>query len=175
MDFIDVNLGCPLDAVCKRCGGASLLLKPGRMRSIAKTMSTVMQHPLTFKMRKGYYDDREVDLSLAFIFLNKIFKVAHGIIPQLGDFGVSAITLHGRTREQHYTKSSDWAYIYSCSKLKGSCQFIGNGDIFSFTEWEERMNHQDASLDTCMIGRAALIKPWIFTGKPIRRFYTREQ
>lgn len=81
-------------------------------------------------------------------------------------WGAFGVTLHGRSREQRYLKHADWQYIYECANIsdKYKLEFIGNGDIFSYNEWNTRISRND-KMSTCMIGRGALIKPWIFTGK----------
>ena len=78
--------------------------------------------------------------------------------------------LHGRSRLQRYSKLSDWDYIQSCgSSLEdhavstGSRRvpLVGNGDIFSYRDYQER--RRENVLDCAMIGRGALIKPWLPT------------
>ena len=103
----------------------------------------------------------------------------------LGAPGVAAVTLHGRSRQQRYTKQADWAYIAQCASLiKGYNEklatrtdtvhelderqmnaskrmyFIGNGDCYSYVDYYDHIKH--AKVDSVMIARGALIKPWIF-------------
>lgn len=147
VDFIDLNCGCPIDGVCNRGAGASLMRDGGKkLKRIAKAMSAVMVHPLTVKIRTGIYNKE---------------KTAHKLIPSLRDCGVSLITMHGRSKEARYTKLADWAYIDQCAELAKPLPFVGNGDILSF---EDAYNHKEYTrVSSLMIGRGALIKPWLFT------------
>ncbi|GAX79261.1 hypothetical protein CEUSTIGMA_g6701.t1 [Chlamydomonas eustigma] len=148
VDFVDVNMGCPIDIVCDRSAGSSLLLKPKRIEEIARAMSRSMDCPLTLKTRKGYYDGNDM---------------AHTFIPQVRSWGAVALTLHGRTRQQRYSRQADWEYISKCGRESPDLQLIGNGDVFSYEDWNAHLTASDSALSTCMIGRGALIKPWIFT------------
>ena len=85
----------------------------------------------------------------------------HNFISDVSSWGVSALTLHGRTREQRYTKTADWDYIYNVAGKAGDLTVIGNGDIYNFEEYNKHMS--SGKVNTVMIGRAALIKLWIFT------------
>lgn len=87
---------------------------------------------------------------------------AHTLIPDLGTWGASAVTVHGRTRQQRYSKVADWNYINQCvSQGPGDIQLIGNGDVFSYTEFNEHLQDGGLKLSTCMIARGALIKVWV--------------
>jgi tRNA-dihydrouridine synthase len=91
-------------------------------------------------------------------------NVAHTLIPQLRGWGAAAVTLHGRSRQQRYTRCADWAYIEECAGVAAASglPLIGNGDVFAFKDWQEHL--ASGNVATCMVARAALIKPWIFTG-----------
>merc|ERR1712066_150387 len=86
------------------------------------------------------------------------------------EWGVSAITLHGRTARQRYTKLADWDYINECSQRRNhSVPFIACGDVMS---WEEAEEHKlDHGADSSMIGRGALMKPWLFTEMAEKRHW----
>ncbi|BDA49432.1 probable tRNA-dihydrouridine(47) synthase [NAD(P)(+)]-like [Coccomyxa sp. Obi] len=147
VDFVDVNMGCPIDLVCNRSAGSSLLTKPQRIQQITRSMSSILSCPLTIKVRKGYYDGNDN---------------AHSWLPNAPLWGVTAATMHGRTRQQRYTKLADWDYIGKAAAGTPGLQLIGNGDIMSFTEYNERMS-ACPRLATVMLARGALIKPWLFT------------
>lgn len=91
--------------------------------------------------------------------------VAHELIPQIAQWGAAAITLHGRTRQQRYSRQADWDYIERCAGVAAGVglPLVGNGDIMSYQDWAQHMAGGDVT--TCMLGRGALIKPWIFTGR----------
>ncbi|KAK9804793.1 hypothetical protein WJX72_005834 [[Myrmecia] bisecta] len=155
VSFVDVNMGCPIDIICNRSAGSALLLKPNRIKQIARSMSSVLSCPLTLKMRKGYSDNHDV---------------VHTFVSDLPSCGVSALTLHGRTRAQRYSRLADWEYIKQCTEAAPGLQIIGNGDIFSYTDYEQHM--ADApQLATTMLARGALIKPWLFTEIKERRHW----
>jgi tRNA-dihydrouridine synthase 3 len=125
-----------------------------------KALDQVTDCPVTVKIRTGIKDNK---------------PNAHKLIPRLRDLGVNLVTLHGRSRQQRYTKLADWDYISSCADtLKTidttTTQMFGNGDILSHIEYYKHI--QDlANIDGIMIGRGALIKPWIFTEIKERRIW----
>lgn len=84
------------------------------------------------------------------------------IIADMGYWGANAVTIHGRSRQQRYSKLADWDYVYQCTrKAPNTLQVIGNGDVCSFVDWN---NHKAecTELATCMIARGALIKVNMF-------------
>ncbi|XP_058098783.1 tRNA-dihydrouridine(47) synthase [NAD(P)(+)]-like isoform X3 [Magnolia sinica] len=100
------------------------------------------------QVRTGYFEGR-----------NRI----DSLIADISNWGASAVTIHGRSRQQRYSKLADWDYIYQCAKKAPDVlQVLGNGDIFSYTDWNNHIS-ECPELSTCMIARGALIKPWIFT------------
>jgi tRNA-dihydrouridine synthase 3 len=118
--------------------------------------------PLTVKMRMGIKDRQ---------------NTAHKLIPRFAsEWGVSGMTIHGRSRQQRYSRSADWSYIQECtSVLRQTCEdnnlpyipFFGNGDCFSSQGYYESL--EQSGVDGIMIARGALIKPWIFTEIKERR------
>ncbi|XP_077246489.1 FMN-linked oxidoreductases superfamily protein [Tasmannia lanceolata] len=148
VDFFDINMGCPIDIVVNKGAGSSLLMKPMRMKNIILAARGTMDKPLSVKVRTGYFEGR-----------NRI----DSLIADISQWGASALTIHGRSRQQRYSKLADWDYIYQCTrKAPNVLQVLGNGDIFSYTDWNNHTSNC-AELSTCMIARGALIKPWIFT------------
>ncbi|XP_065002675.1 tRNA-dihydrouridine(47) synthase [NAD(P)(+)]-like [Musa acuminata AAA Group] len=148
VDFIDINMGCPIDIVVNKQAGSALLTKPLRMKNIIQAASSTLSKPLTVKVRTGYFEGR-----------NRI----DSLVSDISNWGAGALTIHGRSRQQRYSKLADWDYIYECAKkAPESLQVLGNGDIFSYTDWIKH-TLDCPKLSTCMIARGALIKPWIFT------------
>ncbi|XP_078441783.1 FMN-linked oxidoreductases superfamily protein [Wolffia australiana] len=148
VDFIDINMGCPIDIVVNKGAGSALLNKPMRMKSIVKAACGATSLPLTLKVRTAFFEGR-----------NRI----DSLIAEIGKWGPRALTIHGRSRQQRYSKLADWDYINRCSaKAPSELQVIGNGDIFSYVDWNARKS-ECPQLSSCMIARGALIKPWIFT------------
>jgi tRNA-dihydrouridine synthase 3 len=128
--------------------------RPNKIRDIVQSMSSVLTAPLTVKMRTGKRADN---------------LVAHTILPQLADWGAVAATLHGRTREQRYTRAADWNYIRDVAAPSSSVPLIGNGDIFTWQDAERAM--AGGKVEAVMVARGALVKPWIFTEIKERRHW----
>lgn len=148
VDFIDINMGCPIDIVVNKCAGSALLTKPMRMKNVIQAASSTVDKPITVKVRTGYFEGR-----------NRI----ESVIADIGHWGASAVTIHGRSRQQRYSKLADWEYIYQCTiKAPETLQVFGNGDVFSYLDWNKH-KFDCPKLSTCMIARGALVKPWIFT------------
>ncbi|XP_031477687.1 tRNA-dihydrouridine(47) synthase [NAD(P)(+)]-like [Nymphaea colorata] len=148
VDFIDINMGCPIDIVVSKGAGSVLLTKPMRMKNIIEAASKTLDKPITIKVRTGYFEGR-----------NRI----DSLVADLSRWGASAVTIHGRSRQQRYSKLADWDYIYKCAeKTSDHLQVLGNGDVFSYTDWNKHLL-DCRKLSACMIARGALIKPWIFT------------
>nr|XP_006636210.1 PREDICTED: tRNA-dihydrouridine(47) synthase [NAD(P)(+)]-like [Lepisosteus oculatus]XP_015213590.1 PREDICTED: tRNA-dihydrouridine(47) synthase [NAD(P)(+)]-like [Lepisosteus oculatus] len=145
VDFVDINSGCPIDLVYNKGGGCGLMTRTKKFEQIVRGMNSVLDVPLTVKIRTGVQEKN---------------SIAHKLIPDLKSWGVSLITLHGRSREQRYTKVADWNYISTCSKLASPVPLFGNGDILSY---EDAMKARETGVSGIMIARGALIKPWIFT------------
>uniref|UniRef100_A0AAX7UD75 tRNA-dihydrouridine(47) synthase [NAD(P)(+)] n=1 Tax=Astatotilapia calliptera TaxID=8154 RepID=A0AAX7UD75_ASTCA len=145
VDFVDINSGCPIDLVYNKGGGCGLMTRTRKFERIVKGMNYVLDVPLTVKIRTGVQEKS---------------NIAHKLIPEMKNWGVSMITLHGRSREQRYTKLADWDYITTCAKLASPIPLFGNGDILSY---EDAMKAKETGVSGIMIARGALIKPWIFT------------
>ncbi|CAE6492764.1 unnamed protein product [Rhizoctonia solani] len=162
IDFVDVNCGCPIDMVFKSGAGSALLDNHNKLGRILIGMSrTLGEVPLTIKVRTGIKDGR---------------NTSHKLMPRLARWGVNAFTIHGRTRQQRYTKFADWDYIKECVEtLRTSTEdedlptipVFGGGDVYSAEQYWA--NVEQTGVDGIMVGRGALIKPWIFTEIAERR------
>ena len=148
-------MGCPIDAVCNKGCGAALAQKSGRVQGIVRTMSEVLSCPLTVKVRTGYAMDT---------------PTAHKLLPHLKAWGAAAVTLHGRSRQQRYSKAADWSYIGRCAAEHASVPLIGNGDAFSYEDVDAALAG-DSPITAVMLARGALIKPWVFTEIKERRHW----
>ncbi|NXM85641.1 DUS3L synthase, partial [Oenanthe oenanthe] len=149
VDFVDINVGCPIDLVYKKGGGCALMTRSNKFEQIVRGMNSVLDVPLTVKIRTGVQEK---------------VNVAHKIIPRIREWGASMVTLHGRSREQRYTRSADWDYIAECARLARPMPLFGNGDILSYEDANRAMQ---MGVSGIMIARqvsvGALIKPWLFT------------
>ena len=158
-DIVDINMGCPAPKVVKNGDGSKLLLDLKKAKSIMQVVVQNSKVPVTLKIRKGWDKENIVAVEIA--------KIAE-------DVGISAITVHGRTRSEFYTGIADWDII---KKVKDavSIPVIGNGDIDSEEKALEMF--EKTNVDGIMIGRAAFGNPWIFreieyflkTGKEIEK------
>jgi len=146
-DIIDINMGCPAKKVCGSGNGAALLKDPDLIFRITESVVKSVSIPVTAKIRIGWDND-----SLNYL----------EVINALEAGGVSFITVHGRTRSQHYSGYANWDIIREiCSKA--NVPIVGNGDIDSYEKAYEMMNF--AGCKAVMIGRGSIGNPWIFTGK----------
>jgi nifR3 family TIM-barrel protein len=143
-DLIDLNLGCPAKKVVKCNGGSGLLRDLPLIRKIFESVRAAVKIPFTVKFRAGWSDDEIVCVDLA--------RLAE-------DYGLCAVALHARTREQGYSGNARWEWIASV-KQAIKIPVIGNGDIRS-PEDACAMVAQ-TGCDAVMIGRMAPANPWIF-------------
>lgn len=143
-DIIDINMGCPAPKVVKNGDGSKLLLDLPKAKSIMETVVKNSSVPVTLKFRAGWDKDHIVAEDVA--------KIAEEV-------GISAITIHGRTRSEYYLGKADLEII---KKVKESVNIpvIGNGDVIDEISAKEMF--QKTGVDGIMIGRGAFGNPWIF-------------
>ena len=142
-DIIDINMGCPAPKVVKNGDGSKLLLSPELVKDIVTEVVKNTDKPVTVKFRKGWNEENINAVEIA-----KIIEEA----------GASAITIHGRTREQYYSGQVDLDII---KQVKESVKIpvIGNGDIKNAEDAKKMFEY--TGVDGIMIGRASLGNPWI--------------
>ncbi len=163
-DIVDINMGCPAPKVVKNGDGSKLLLNLELVGKIVKEVVKNSIVPVTVKIRKGWDEENIVAVEAA-----KIIEEA----------GASAITIHGRTRQEFYTGKADWDIIKKV-KENVSIPVIGNGDIK--TKEDALEIFEKTNVDGIMVGRASMGTPWIFEeiinylqGKPERKIEKEEK
>lgn len=155
VDFVDLNLGCPLDLLCDKGAGAALMMRERKLKGALVGMSKTLGCSITVKMRTGWN-------------MHKPF--AHELVPKIQTWkidGLAAIMVHGRSRLQRYKLDANWDYISQVENSESNdflkIPIIGNGDIFSYSEYKEKVLAHENLSPTAMLGRGALIKPWLPT------------
>ena len=143
-EIIDINMGCPAPKITGNGDGSALSKNPELAGEIIQRVVSAVDVPVTIKIRKGW-DDESVN------------AVQMAQIAELS--GASAVTIHGRTRQQFYSGKADLDIIKAV-KSAVSIPVIGNGDI---TDEESAKHMLDyTGCDGIMIGRGAEGNPWIF-------------
>lgn len=160
---LNLNCGCPIDLLYRQGQGSALLDQQPKLVRILKGMNACSGDiPVTLKIRTGTKDYKRTATAL-------VSRV-------LAETPVAAITLHGRSRQQRYTKEADWEYIAEVGQTVKEWNdknadnkdlqdtqptwFVGNGDCFTYEQWHNAVNTD--GIDSVMVARGALIKPWIF-------------
>ena len=143
-DIIDFNMGCPAPKVVKNGDGSRLLLDLQKAKKMIETVVNNSSVPVTLKFRTGW--DKE------HIVATEVAKIAE-------ECGVSAITIHGRTRSEYYSGKANLEII---RKVKESVNIpvIGNGDVVDEISAKEMF--EKTGVDGIMIGRGSFGNPWIF-------------
>ncbi len=143
-DFIDINLGCPIDHFTRMGLGAALGRQPTKVGRIVAAMCAAVKVPVTVKIRLGWAADA----------LNYMTLARAAV-----DGGAAAVFVHGRTREARYRHPADWSAI---AEIAAALQVpvIGNGDILFGQEVPGLLATSGAT--AVMAARGVLIKPWIF-------------
>ena len=136
-------MGCPAPKVVKNGDGSALMKNPKLAEEVLKAVVKNSEKPVTLKIRKGWDDTCINAVEMA--------KIAE-------ESGVSAIAIHGRTREQYYSGKADWDIIREV-KENVSIPVIGNGDVFEVEDAINMLNKTNC--DAIMIGRGSQGNPWI--------------
>ena len=145
-DLLDLNLGCPVPKVTGKGAGSALLARPEECRQIfTAVIQRIKKIPVTVKTRLGVADASGKEAA-------EIARIAE-------ECGLSAVSVHGRTREQGYSGKADY---HAIQRVKEAVQIpvIGNGDILNCEDAERML--QISGCDGVMIGRGGLGNPWIF-------------
>jgi tRNA-dihydrouridine synthase B len=144
VDFIDINMGCPVPKIVKSGAGSALLRDLGLAKEIMSAVVGASKVPVTVKIRLGWDAKNFVAVDLA--------QAAESI-------GIAAVTVHGRTKAQGFSGQADWDMIRQVKDSIG-IPVIGNGDVRSAQDARRIMD--ETGCDGVMIGRAIQGNPWIF-------------
>lgn len=145
-DLIDLNFGCPVKKVAGKGAGAGMLQNIPLLLDITRKVVDAVNIPVTVKTRLGWDCNNIIIPTLA---------------EQLQDCGISALTIHGRTRSQMYTGEADWNPIAEVKRNpRIHIPIIGNGDISTPEQAKEAFERY--GVDAVMIGRATFGRPWVF-------------
>jgi nifR3 family TIM-barrel protein len=147
-DFFDINMGCSARNVSNRGAGAGLMRDVKKIGYLSSLLVRHLPVPVTAKIRLGWDDSSKNFLEVASV---------------LVESGISAISLHARTRKQEYSGAADWDAIAEIKASTNSIPIIGNGDVKNLEDARRLMVHTNC--DAVMIGRAALGNPWVFYGQ----------
>jgi tRNA-dihydrouridine synthase 3 len=143
-DFIDLNLGCPIDHFTRMGLGAALARQPKRVARTVEAMRRAVGVPVTVKIRLGWNATSRNYLDLA-----------RAVV----DAGAAALTVHGRTREARYRHPADWDAIAEIAAAV-PVPVVGNGDLLFPHEIAHRLATSGCA--AVMSARGVLIKPWLF-------------
>ena len=146
-ECIDINCGCPVPKIIKTGAGSALTRDPERLYNVAKAVVQIAGDiPVTVKIRSGWDENHITWKEAALAAL---------------DAGVSAITMHARTRAQGYEGKSDWSKIKELTALAaGKIPIFGSGDLFTPEDAERMLS--ETGCDGVMFARGAMGNPFIF-------------
>jgi tRNA-dihydrouridine synthase 3 len=142
--WVDLNCGCPIHDIVRRGMGATMLQRPNQLGKLVAEMVKGIPVPVSVKIRLGWTEDEQNASEVA-----KVIEEA----------GAAAVCVHGRSREQRYSRAADWDAIARIAAER-TIPVIGNGDLLTWYETHERW--QASGVASVMLGRGALIKPWLF-------------
>lgn len=153
--IIDINMGCPAKKVNKKMAGSALLREPDLVASILSAVVNAVEVPVTLKIRTGWDPEHRNCLEIAHI---------------AEQSGVSALTIHGRTRACLFNGEAEYDSIKAV-KQAVSIPIIANGDIDSAEKAQFVLDYTGA--DAVMVGRGSYGRPWLF--QEINTFLTQKQ
>ena len=141
-DIVDVNMGCPVPKIAKHNAGCSLMREPEHAATVIGAMAKAVKIPVTVKMRAGWNDQA---------------RNAPELARMVQDAGAAAVTIHGRTAEQSYSGSADWALVSSVANDL-TIPVFGSGDC---VEPEHVVDRMGSGVSGVLVGRGVLRNPWI--------------
>ena len=140
--WLDLNIGCPSNTVCKNQGGSFLLTDLPALKVLVQLIRKNFTGRFSCKIRIGYHDTKEFEDS----------------IRMLNDEGVELITVHARTRDDMYKLPARWSFIRRAVEIS-KVPIVGNGDIWKTSDIQRMFD--ETGCHAVMIARGALKAPWI--------------
>ena len=162
---IDINMGCPQEAIIKQRAGADLIRDPKRAKEIVEAVREGVKAagkntPVSVKTRIGFSKD-----------------ILEEWIPELLSLNLPALTIHARTRKDMSKVPARWERVARTVELRNDYAprtlVIGNGDVASISDGIHKA--QETGADGIMIGRAVFGNPWVFTGRSTADISTKEK
>ncbi|MSP90279.1 MAG: tRNA dihydrouridine synthase DusB [Myxococcales bacterium] len=155
--IVDINCGCPAPKVVRKGGGAELMRQSDHLAHLVESTVAATKLPVTVKIRSGWSADTVNAVDVA----RKVEAA-----------GAAMVAVHGRTRLQLYTGEADWSVVQAVAAAV-RIPVLGSGDVATAEEALWRL--QTCGAAGVMIGRAAIMNPWIFgqiddlvAGRPAR-------
>ena len=143
--YLDINMGCPAPKIVKNGDGCSLMRDEALAGKVAESVVKAVKIPVSVKFRSGWDADNINAVSFA---------------KTMENAGVSAVTVHGRTKNQFYSGSADYNVIKNVRKVV-KIPVIANGDVVDAKSAKEILSK--TSCDSLMIGRGSMGNPFIFS------------
>lgn len=145
--LVDLNFGCPAKGALRGCAGSALLRDPARLEAlVAAVRGALLRVPLSAKIRAGYDDAERVE---------ELARAAEA-------GGAALLTVHCRTRAEHYRREVDWSRI-ARAVAAVKIPVCGNGGVGGHADLERMRDQTGCAL--VMVGHGALADPWIFSGR----------
>lgn len=144
LDVLDINFGCPVKKVVRKCGGSALLADVPLLERIVRAVIEGSEVPVTAKIRTGWDED-------------KVNYAEVGLLLQ--EAGCAWVTMHGRTRAQKFAGQANWDRIAHLVEVL-DIPVIGPGAVLDGARYRRLVEH--TRCHGVMIGRGAMGNPWIF-------------
>ncbi len=143
--YLDINMGCPAPKIVKNGDGCSLMRDEALAGKVAEAVVSAVKIPVSVKFRSGWDKDSVNAVSFA---------------KTMENAGISAVTVHGRTKDQFYSGNADYNII---KKVRDAVKIpvIANGDVTDFESAKNILSKTECS--SFMIGRGTLGNPFIFS------------
>jgi tRNA-dihydrouridine synthase B len=144
VQILDINMGCPAKKVCNKAAGSALMQYPERVEDILTSIIAAVELPITLKIRTGWSNKNKNALEIAHI---------------AEESGVSALSIHGRSRQEGFMGHAEYETIRAVKK-QSRIPIFANGDIITMQDAAFILKYTQA--DGLLLGRISKGRPWIF-------------